>query len=93
MTSTCLQNKLDLLDEEINLAKLSVFDCMLTDASYNKLLSQNKVLELKLQKSQKLLQDGLETVSPPKVPVNLVYITIFYVILLSVIGIFYSSFF
>jgi hypothetical protein len=89
MSNTCLQNKSDALDKQIKLAKLSAVSCSGTEASNKSLQEENDRLKKQLLSSNNLINDGLQITDSSPVPIY--SIIVIYIILISVIGIFYNN--
>lgn len=86
-TSSCLQSKIDSLKQQVNIAKLSVKNCLSTDEANETLLQENLLLTSKLQQYEKNNKDDTTSLSTT---VPIVSVTLFYFVLFFIIGLFYN---
>ena len=86
-TSSCLQSKIDSLKQQVNVAKLSVKNCLSKDETNETLLQENLLLTSKLQQYEKNNKDDTTSLSTT---VPIVSVTLFYFVLFFIIGLFYN---
>ena len=91
-TSSCLQKKIDSLKQQIDVAKINVSTCLSKDASNEILLEKNLQLTAKLQQYQQNVDKEYQSQSTlsSSTTVPIVSITIIYIILFFILGIFYN---
>ena len=91
-TSSCLQKKIDSLKQQIDVAKINVSTCLSKDASNEILLEKNLQLTAKLQQYQQNVDEEYQSQSTlsSSTTVPIVSITIIYIILFFILGIFYN---
>jgi hypothetical protein len=87
--NTCLQNRLDAVDKQIRLSKLNTINCSGTEDANKALMEENERLKKQLLDAKQLNNDGLLITESS--PVSLFPIIVIYIILISIIGIFYNN--
>jgi len=88
-SNTCLKNKLDAADKQIRIAKLSTVNCSGTEDANKALMEENERLKIDIFTARRLNNDGLLITESSPVPIF--PIIVIYIILISIIGIFYNN--